>query len=71
MVLRRGKGNNPFSLVDFTSKEFTAFCSESDITQSMSKAGCPYDNTPMERYYNMLKNEYFALYSFKSADELD
>ncbi len=23
----------------------------------MSKAGCPYDNAPMERFYNTLKNE--------------
>ncbi len=28
----------------FTSKKFTDFCASSNITQSMSKAGCPYDN---------------------------
>lgn len=37
----------------------------------MSKAGCPYDNAPMERFYNTLKNEFFNLYRFKSTDELD
>ncbi len=37
----------------------------------MSRAGCPYDNAPMERFYNTLKNEYFNLYSFRSQAELD
>lgn len=41
----------------FTSKEFIEFCESVGITQSMSKAGYPYDNAPMERYYNTLKNE--------------
>jgi transposase InsO family protein len=36
----------------YTSKEFVEFCKSAGITQSMSKAGCPYDNAPMERYYN-------------------
>ena len=30
----------------------------------MSKAGCPYDNAPMERYFNTLKNECTNLYEF-------
>ena len=42
----------------FTSKEFTDFCEQKKITQSMSKAGCPYDNAPMERFYGTLKREY-------------
>ena len=32
----------------YTSKEFTDFCRELGISQSMSKAGYPYDNAPME-----------------------
>ena len=36
----------------YTSKAFTAFCESVNITQSMSKAGYPYDNAPMERYFN-------------------
>ncbi|MDO5564936.1 MAG: IS3 family transposase [Eubacteriales bacterium] len=31
--------------------EFIIVCKKFGITQSMSKAGCPYDNGPMERYY--------------------
>ena len=45
----------------FTSKEFTEFCESVGITQSMSKAGYPYDNAPMERYFNTLKNELMIL----------
>ena len=35
-----------------TSKAFIEFCESVNITQSMSKAGYPYDNAPMERYFN-------------------
>ena len=35
----------------YTSRAFTEFCAQRGITQSMSKAGCPYDNAPMERYF--------------------
>jgi putative transposase len=55
----------------FTSKEFNDFCSNACIQQSMSRAGCPYDNAPMERYYNTLKNEHTNLFSFKSKENLD
>ena len=41
----------------FTSKAFVEFCESVNVTQSMSKAGYPYDNAPMERYFNTLKNE--------------
>ncbi len=55
----------------FTSKEFVEFCESVHITQSMSKAGCPYDNAPMERYYNTLKNELIYLHYFHSDEELN
>ena len=55
----------------FTAKEFNDFCKKNHIQQSMSNAGCPYDNAPMERFYNTLKNEFFNLYHFKSTEELD
>jgi transposase InsO family protein len=55
----------------FTSKEFIEFCESIHITQSMSKAGYPYDNAPMERYYNTLKNEMIYLHHFHSDEELD
>jgi len=41
----------------FTSKEFIEYCEKMKVTQSMSKAGYSYDNAPMERYFNTLKND--------------
>lgn len=35
----------------YTSRAFTEFCEGKGIRQSMSKAGCPYDNSPMESFY--------------------
>ena len=57
--------------VQFTSIEFTKYCKEHGITQSMSKAGCPYDNSPMERYYNSLKQELINRYYFRTDAELN
>ena len=54
----------------YTSKAFTDFCEEHDLTQSMSKAGCPYDNAPMERYFNMLKNEEIYLHEYRDEESL-
>ena len=54
----------------FTSKEFIDFCSSEGITQSMSKAGCPYDNAPMERYFNTLKSELIYLYTYDTEKQL-
>ena len=54
----------------FTSKAFVEFCESVHVTQSMSKAGYPYDNAPMERYFNTLKNECTNLYEFKTEEAL-
>lgn len=54
----------------YTSKEFIEYCQQSGITQSMSKAGYPYDNAPMERYYNTLKNELINLHYYHTDEEL-
>lgn len=54
----------------YTSKEFTEFCASMGITQSMSKAGYPYDNAPMERYFNTLKNELIEQHYYHSEEEL-
>ena len=55
----------------YTSKDFSMFCENNYVQQSMSKAGCPYDNAVMERFYNTLKNEYLNLRRFKTNTELD
>ena len=54
----------------FTSKAFIEYCESVKVTQSMSKAGYPYDNAPMERYFNTLKNECTNLYEFETEEML-
>jgi transposase InsO family protein len=55
----------------YTSKDFNDFCSDNNVQQSMSKAGCPYDNAVMERFYNTFKNEFYNLYRFDTNRILD
>lgn len=38
----------------FTSKVFNDFCKKNYVQQSMSRTGCPYDNSPMERFYTLV-----------------
>ena len=54
----------------YTSKAFIEFCESVHVTQSMSKAGYPYDNAPMERHFNTLKNECTNLYEFRTEEEM-
>ena len=54
----------------FTSKDFTEYCDKLGITQSMSKAGYPYDNAPMERYFNTLKSELIYQHYYHTEEEL-
>ena len=54
----------------FTSKAFTDFCEKAGITQSMSKSGYPYDNAPMERYFNSLKNDRIYHYHYRTENDL-
>ncbi len=60
MILHSDRGSQ------FTSKEFIEFCEEHGVIQSMSKPGCPYDNAPIERYFNTLKAELINLRSFET-----
>lgn len=54
----------------YTSKAFTEFCESVNVVQSMSKAGYPYDNAPMERYFNTLKNECINLHEYRTEEQL-
>ena len=54
----------------FTSLQFVLYCKEHFITQSMSAAGCPYDNAPIERYYNTFKAELINRFNFRTDEEL-
>ena len=53
----------------YISKEFTEFCESLNITQSMSKAGYPYDNAPKERYFNTLKNDLINHHYYRTEEE--
>lgn len=55
----------------YTSEAFTEYCKSADIAQSMSRAGCPYDNAPMERYFNTLKNELIYHHYYHNDNELN
>lgn len=54
----------------FTSQRFVEYCKSKGITQSMSKPGCPYDNAPMERYFNTLKTELLYQHKYETEEEL-
>lgn len=54
----------------YTSREFTSFCLAHGVKQSMNRAGCPYDNAPMERYFNTLKSELIYQHSYDSDKKL-
>ena len=55
----------------YTSQAFTTYCQEQGIKQSMSRAGCPYDNSPMESFYGTFKAELIHKHRFSSDEELD
>lgn len=55
----------------YTSRAFTEFCEENNIKQSMSKAGCPYDNACMESFYGTLKGEFIWKHQFGSDERLN
>lgn len=54
----------------YKSSAFTEFCKSKGVVQSMSKPGYPYDNAPMERYFNTLKAELINLQRYVTEEEL-
>jgi len=55
----------------YTSRAFTEFCEGKGIQQSMSKAGYPYDNSPMESFYGTFKSEFIRQNRFETDQELN
>ena len=43
---------------------------ENNIRGSMSKAGCPYDNSCMESFFASLKKEYFYRRRYATIDDV-
>ena len=62
--------NNGCTRSQYTSRAFIEFCESVNVTQSMSKAGYPYDNAPMERYFNTLKKECTNLHEYQTEEQL-
>ena len=55
----------------YTSRAFTEFCESKKVIQSMSKAGCPYDNAPMESFYGTFKGEFIWKHQFETDEILN
>ncbi|MGE1062460.1 hypothetical protein NXG27_07520 [Megasphaera paucivorans] len=56
-VLRREKGSNPFSLVDFTSPRYAKIFIDAGCKISMDHRGRAYDNIFIERLWRTVKYE--------------
>ncbi len=44
---------------------------QNKIKGSMSKAGCPYDNSPMESFFASLKKEYFYRREYATIQDIE
>jgi transposase InsO family protein len=64
MILHSDRGSQ------FASKEFIEFCKELGITQSMSKPGCPYDNSCVESFFASLKKEKIYRRKYDTIEEV-
>jgi len=53
----------------FASLGFVLCCRKHGVRQSMSRAGCLYDNAPMERCFNSLKAELISRFAFNTGEE--
>ena len=69
-VLRRGKGSNPFSLVDYTNRTFHLKLEAAGMTQSMSRVAKCIDNGPMEGFWGILKRERYYGKRFTSRESV-
>ena len=68
-VLRRGRGSNPFSLVDYCSNDYQNLIKEYGFVCSMSRKGNCWDNAPMESFWGKMKCEWLYDKHFKTRQE--
>ena len=54
----------------YSSKKYQKLLDEYRITGSMSKAGCPYDNSCMESFYASLKKEYIRRKEYATLEAI-
>ena len=57
VALKDGTFRYKCTIIDLFDRSVIASENSRKIRQSMSRAGYPYDNAPMERYFNTLKTE--------------
>ena len=69
-VLRRGKGSNPFSLVDFTNNDYIELLHTEGIKISMNGKGRALDNIYIERFFRTLKYEDIYLNEYETPKSL-
>ena len=69
-VLRRGKGSNPFSLVEYTNRIFHAQLEGAGMKQSMSRVAKCIDNGPMEGFWGIIKRERYYGKRFASRESV-
>ena len=56
----------------YSSNRYQAMLAQNKIMGSMSQAGYPYDNSPMESFFASLKKEYFYRREYATIiDEID
>ncbi len=65
----RRKGSNPFSLVDYCSKEYQKNLKQYGYICSMSRKGNCWDNAPMEAFWGKLKYEWLYEQRFRTREE--
>ncbi len=63
-ILHSDRGSN------YVSTSFSNNLKKYGIEQSFSKAGCPYDNSPMESFFQLLKKKCFYRHIFTSKPML-
>lgn len=54
----------------YVSTSFSNILKKYGIEQSFTKAGCPYDNSPMESFFQLFKKERFYRHIFTSKPML-
>ena len=75
-LVNRGKTTAPLIFHSdrggqYSSKKYQKMLVENNIEGSMSKAGYPYDNSPMESFFASLKKEYFSRKEYATIKDVE
>ena len=57
--------------IQYSSKTFQAMLAQNGLVGSMSKAGCPYDNAPVEGFFSIAKRECLYRKKYDNMDEVE